>query len=75
MKDFHTENNKKIMNKHEKEYRTNILKRSIGKRIFVVTDGGWYGDITGVKDEETFLIIKGTTTREVSMWDVRSVDN
>lgn len=48
-------------------------KRAIGHACYVLHDNGyWYGQIIGVKDEETF-VVKNTEGKEflVNIFDIR----
>lgn len=48
-------------------------KRAIGKSVYVLTKTGfWYGNVIGVKDEETF-IVKNSEGKEfpVNIFDIR----
>lgn len=49
-------------------------KKSIGKRVFVVEDGGFYGLIIGVQGDSTFLVKDDfNKVHEVNIFNVRYV--
>lgn len=56
----------------EQTERIEAHKRSIGRRMFVVTNGGWYGVIDRILDEENFeLILVDGRKRIVNIFDLR----
>ena len=57
-----------------KEDKIRINEKLIGKTVRVICGEGWYGDVVGVRDEET-LELKRSGFKEifpVSIFDVRS---
>ncbi|MEK6883039.1 MAG: hypothetical protein AABY22_25670 [Nanoarchaeota archaeon] len=50
--------------------RFEINKRLIGKVIFVITFGGWYGQVIQVNGDEC-QVKYNNYIRKVNIWDVR----
>jgi hypothetical protein len=46
----------------------------IGKTVYVVEDGAWWGKIVDIIDEENFIVLKGGRMIRVNIFDIRSVD-
>lgn len=59
-----------------KKTRVNILKRMIGKRVFVITnpltDEGYCGLVNKVIDHETLSVFTDKKDENVSIFDVRT---
>lgn len=59
-----------------KKTKVNILKRIIGKRVFVVTnsltDEGYCGVVNKVIDHETVMIFTDKKDETVSIFDIRN---
>lgn len=58
----------------EENQRFEINKRIIGKTVFVTTHGGFYGTVIDVNEDDVKVKYKDYT-RDVSIWDVRQIDN
>lgn len=59
-----------------KKTKLNILKRMMGKRVFIVTnsltDEGYCGIVNKVVDHETLGIVSDKREENVSIFDVRT---
>ena len=59
-----------------KKIKSNILKRMIGKRVFIVTNSlleeGYCGIVNKVVDHETLSVINEKTEQNVNIFDVRA---
>lgn len=59
-----------------KKTKTNILKRMIGKRVFIVTNSltgeGYCGIVNKIVDHETLSIFSDKKEENVSIFDVRT---
>ncbi len=59
-------------NQDKPETPLDIIKRSIGRRVYVTSLEGYYCNIVGVKDEYTFVVKDDLgKTREVNCFDIR----
>lgn len=59
---------------YENQIKLPYSRRMIGRRVWVI-DGGYYSDIVGVKDWQTFLVWGGDNKpRDVNIFDIRSTD-
>ena len=60
-----------------KQNKLSVLKKMIGKRVFVVSDykkyDGYIGYVEDIKSENELLINNGTTSSKISIFDVRSI--
>ena len=56
--------------------KTNILKRMLGKRVFVITnhllDEGFCGSVTKVLDHENVTVSTDKSDYKVNIFDIRS---
>jgi hypothetical protein len=58
-----------------KETKLDINSRLVGKTVRVLDpDGEWVGEVTAVKDQETFLVSNGNTLVAVDIFDIRSLN-
>jgi hypothetical protein len=58
-----------------KESKLDINSRLVGKTVRVLDpDGEWIGEVTAVKDEETFVVSNGETLVPVDIFDIRSLN-
>lgn len=58
-----------------KETKLDINSRLVGKTVKVLDpDGEWVGEVTAVKDEDTFLVSNGNTLVAVDIFDIRSIN-
>lgn len=59
-----------------KKTKVNILKRMIGKRVFVITnsltDEGYCGVVNKVIDDETLGVLTDKKEEKISIFDVRN---
>jgi len=47
----------------------------IGKTVKILDpEGEWIGEVTAVKDEETFIVSNGDTLVSVDIFDIRSLN-
>lgn len=64
------------MNNTEKKVKTNVLKRMLGKRVFVITNSitqeGYCGVVNKVIDHETLNVLSDKVELNVSIFDVRT---
>jgi len=64
------------MDANIKKIKTNILKRMLGKRVFVVvnslTDEGYCGVVNKIIDHETVSIFTDKKDENVSIFDIRT---
>lgn len=60
-----------------KQNRLLILKKMIGKRVFVVSDynkyEGYVGHVEDVSSENELLINNGNVLNKISIFDIRSI--
>lgn len=62
------------MTKEEiKQNKIKVNSILIGKEVYVITDGGWYGMVKKVIDEEMVLIALEDKLMEISIFDIRNV--
>ena len=58
-----------------KEKKLDINSRLVGKTVRVLDpDGEWVGEVTAVKDQETFPVSNGNTLVAVDIFDIRSLN-
>jgi len=58
-----------------KETKLDINSRLVGKTVRVLDpDGEWVGEVTAVKDQDTFLVSNGNTLVAVDIFDIRSLN-
>ena len=58
-----------------KETKLDINSRLVGKTVRILDpEGEWVGEVTAVKDQDTFLVSNGNTLVAVDIFDVRSLD-
>lgn len=58
-----------------KESKLDINSRLVGKTVRVLDpEGEWVGEVTAVKDEETFIVSNGDTLVSVDIFDIRSLN-
>lgn len=58
-----------------KESKLEINSRLVGKTVKVLDpDGEWIGEVTSVKDEDTFIVSNGDTLVSVDIFDIRSLN-
>ena len=58
-----------------KETTLDINSRLVGKTVRVLDpDGEWVGEVTAVKDQDTFLVSNGNTLVAVDIFDIRSLN-
>ena len=58
-----------------KESKLDINSRLIGKTVKVLDpEGEWIGEVTAVKDEDTFIVSNGDTLVSVDIFDIRSLN-
>lgn len=58
-----------------KETKLDINSRLVGKTVRVLdSEGEWVGEVTAVKDEETFIVSNGDTLITVDIFDIRSLN-
>jgi hypothetical protein len=58
-----------------KETKLDINSRLVGKTVRVLdSEGEWVGEVTAVKDEETFIVSNGDTLIAVDIFDIRSLN-
>lgn len=58
-----------------KESKLDINSRLIGKSVKVLDpEGEWIGEVTAVKDEDTFIVSNGDTLVFVDIFDIRSLN-
>lgn len=48
-------------------------KKMLNQFVYVLTSGGWFGEVVEVIDEETIVVMKGRRVEEVSIFDIRSL--
>lgn len=57
------------------ENKKSFNKRAINKKVYVVTDGGFYATITNIKDWDSFIVLNNVGEEmEVSIFDVRYIE-
>jgi hypothetical protein len=58
-----------------KETKLDINSRLVGKTVRVLDpEGEWVGEVSAVKDEDTFLVSNGNTLVAVDIFDIRSLN-
>ena len=58
-----------------KETKLDINSRLVGKTVRVLDpEGEWVGEVTAVKDQDTFLVSNGNTLVAVDIFDIRSLN-
>lgn len=58
-----------------KESKLDINSRLVGKTVKVLDpEGEWIGEVTAVKDEDTFIVSNGDTLISVDIFDIRSLN-
>ena len=58
-----------------KESKLDINSRLVGKTVRVLApEGEWIGEVTSVKDEDTFVVSNGETLITVDIFDIRSLN-
>lgn len=58
-----------------KESKLDINSRLVGKTVKVLDpEGEWVGEVTAVKDEETFIVSNGDALVSVDIFDIRSLN-
>lgn len=58
-----------------KETKLDINSRLVGKTVRVLNpEGEWVGEVTAVKDQDTFLVSNGNTLVAVDIFDIRSLN-
>ena len=58
-----------------KETKLDINSRLVGKTVRVLdSEGEWVGEVTAVKDEETFIVSNGDALIAVDIFDIRSLN-
>ena len=56
-----------------KESKLDINSRLVGKTVRILDpEGEWVGEVTAVKDQDTFLVSNGNTLVAVDIFDIRS---
>ena len=59
-----------------KKVKTSILKRMLGKRVFVVTNHilneGYCGNVEKVIDHETLLVLNEKGESKINIFDIRT---
>jgi preprotein translocase subunit YajC len=45
----------------------------VGKKVKVLTEGGWVGPVIDVLDRENILVLKNGKTVKANIFDVRSL--
>jgi len=49
------------------------LRKMVGKKVKVLTEGGWVGPVIDVLDGENILVLKNGKTVKANIFDVRSL--
>jgi len=49
------------------------LRKMVGKKVKVLTEGGWVGPVVDVLDRENILVLKNGKTVKANIFDVRSL--
>ena len=49
------------------------LRKMVGKKVKVLTEGGWVGPVIDVLDRENILVLKNGKTVKANIFDVRSL--
>ena len=49
------------------------LHKMVGKKVKVLTEGGWVGPVIDVLDRENILVLKNGKTVKANIFDVRSL--
>lgn len=58
-----------------KETKLEINSRLVGKTVRVLDpEGEWVGEVTSIKDQDTFLVFNGSTLVTVDIFDIRSLN-
>jgi len=58
-----------------KETKLDINSRLVGKTVRILDpEGEWVGEVTAVKDQDTFLVSNGNTLVAVDIIDIRSLN-
>ena len=58
-----------------KETKLDTNSRLVGKTVRVLDpEGEWVGEVTAVKDQDTFLVSNGNTLVAVDIFDIRSLN-
>jgi hypothetical protein len=58
-----------------KETKLDINSRLVGKTVRILDpEGEWVGEVTAVKDQDTFLVSNGNTLVAVDIFDIRSLN-
>ncbi len=58
-----------------KETKLDINSRLVGKTVRILDpEGEWVGEVTAVKDQDTFLVSNGNTLVSVDIFDIRSLN-
>lgn len=58
-----------------KETKLDVNSRLVGKTVRVLQpEGEWIGEVTEIKDQDTFLIFNGINLVTVDIFDIRSLN-
>jgi hypothetical protein len=58
-----------------KETKLDINSRLVGKTVRILDpEGEWVGEVTAIKDQDTFLVSNGNTLVAVDIFDIRSLN-
>lgn len=58
-----------------KETKLEINSRLVGKTVRVLDpEGEWVGEVTAIKDQDTFLVFNGNALVAVDIFDIRSLN-
>jgi len=58
-----------------KETKLEINSRLVGKTVRVLDpEGEWVGEVTALKDQDTFLVSNGVSLVAVDIFDIRSLN-
>jgi hypothetical protein len=58
-----------------KETKLEINSRLVGKTVRVLDpEGEWVGEVTAIKDQDTFLVFNGSSLVAVDIFDIRSLN-
>jgi len=53
--------------------KSDPLHKMVGKKVKVLTEGGWVGPVVDVLDRENILVLKNGETVKANIFDVRSL--